>query len=176
MHADSPQKKGMKKALYPGSFDPITNGHVDIVKRALQVFDQVLIAISHNQEKSPVFSLPEREELIKQIFVGESRIVVCSFEGLLVDFAKKMGAVHVVRGLRAASDFEYEFQLAAMNRCIEPQVDSVFFMTGSDTYFLSSRLVKEVAFLGGDITKMVPHAVVKALAQKRAALQKGGKQ
>jgi pantetheine-phosphate adenylyltransferase len=161
----------MKRAIYPGSFDPITNGHVDIIRRALSVFDRILIAISHNQEKSPAFSLKERKELIEQCFLADNRIEVTIFDGLLVEFAKRQNTPLVVRGLRAASDFEYEFQLAAMNRNIGPEIDTVFFMTGSETYFLSSRLVKEVAFLGGDVSKMVPPHVAVALAQKRNNLE-----
>lgn len=156
----------MKRAIYPGSFDPITNGHVDIVKRALLVFDGIVIAISHNQEKSPAFSIAERKKLIEETFRDDSRVEVAFFDGLLVDFAHKMQAPLIVRGLRATSDFEYEFQLAAMNRSIRADVDTVFFMTGSETYFISSRLVKEVAFLGGDVKKMVPPQVAQALSLK----------
>ena len=162
----------MKKAIYPGSFDPITNGHIDIIKRALQVFDQVLIAISHNRDKSAVFNFDERLYLIKQSFENEPRVEVVVIKGLLVDFAQKQRTPLIVRGLRAASDFEYEFQLAAMNRSLEPRVDTVFFMTGSETYFLSSRLVKEVAFLGGDVSNMVPPIVAQALETKRLELEK----
>lgn len=161
----------MTRAIYPGSFDPLTNGHVDIVKRALLVFDDILIAIAQNQEKSPAFSVNEREDLIRQSFAGEKRIEVSSFDGLLVDFAQSMQTPFVVRGLRAASDFEYEFQLAAMNRSVNTNIDTVFFMTGSDVYFLSSRLVKEVAFLGGDVRKMVPPHVAEALARRRETLK-----
>lgn len=160
----------MKKAIYPGSFDPVTNGHVEIIKRALLVFDRLLIATTHNQEKSAIFSLEERQKLIEQCFINEERVQVTSFEGLLVDFAQKNDTPFIVRGLRATSDFEYEFQLAAMNRSLNPGIDTVFFMTGSDTHFLSSRLVKEVALLGGDIRKMVPSHVAKALIQKRKTL------
>ena len=162
----------MKKAIYPGSFDPITNGHVDIIKRALQVFDRIIIAISHNRDKSAVFGFEERVSLIQQSFEKESRLEVVVIKGLLVDFAQAQRTPHIVRGLRAASDFEYEFQLAAMNRCLKPGVDTVFFMTGSDNYFLSSRLVKEVAFLGGDVSKMVPPVVLEALGKKRLELEK----
>jgi len=162
----------MKKAIYPGSFDPITNGHIDIIKRALQVFDQVLIAISHNRDKSAVFNFEERVSLIKKSFESEPRVEVVVIKGLLVDFAQKQRTPLIVRGLRAASDFEYEFQLAAMNRSLEPRVDTVFFMTGSETYFLSSRLVKEVAFLGGDVRNMVPPVVVQALENKRLEFKK----
>lgn len=156
----------MKRAIYPGSFDPITNGHIDIVKRALLVFDGLVIAILENQEKKPAFTIEERKELIESSFKDEKRIEVLSFDGLLLDFAQRIDAPFIVRGLRAASDFEYEFQLAAMNRSINSSIDTVFLMTGSETYFLSSRLVKEVAFLGGNVKKMVPPHVALALAQK----------
>jgi len=161
----------MKKAIYPGSFDPLTNGHVDIVKRALQVFDRVVIALSHNHDKSAVFSFEERVFLIQQSFKEDPRLEIVIIKGLLVDFAHEQRTPFIVRGLRAQSDFEYEFQLAAMNRCLKPCIDTVFFMTGSDNYFLSSRLVKEVAFLGGDVSKMVPAVVVEALKNKRLELE-----
>lgn len=153
----------MKKAIYPGSFDPITNGHVDIIERALKFFDHLIIAISVNQEKSPVFSLEQRKELLEQTFKDEKRISVVIFDGLLVDFARASETPLVVRGLRAASDFEYEFQLASMNRKLDPTFETIFLMTGSDTYFLSSRLVKEIAALGGDVSNMVPNHVAAAL-------------
>ncbi len=156
----------MRKAIYPGSFDPITNGHVDIIRRALTIFDELIIGISVNQEKSPVFTLEERRDLLLSTFPGESRLTVEIFEGLLVDFARNNQTSLVVRGLRAASDFDYEFQLAAMNRSLDHNFETVFLMTGSDTYFLSSRLVKEIALLGGDVSKMVPPHVVQALKKK----------
>jgi pantetheine-phosphate adenylyltransferase len=157
----------MKRAIYPGTFDPITNGHVDIIRRALTIFDELIVGIAVNQEKSPVFSAEERKQLIRQSFANDSRIDVVNFEGLLVDFAKHCNTPFVVRGLRAASDFEYEFPLAAMNRSMDNNFETVFLMTGSDTYFLSSRLVKEIALLGGDVTKMVPKHVSLALKRKR---------
>ncbi len=171
MVSSSQHIKAMKKAIYPGSFDPLTNGHVDIIQRALLVYDHLLIAITHNREKSPAFTIEERKTLIRECFKGESRIEITSFNGLLVDFASAQKAPFIVRGLRAASDFEYEFQLAAMNRHLNAGIDTVFFMTGSETYFLSSRLVKEVAMLGGDVSKMVPSPVAMALKNKRAVDQ-----
>lgn len=161
----------MKRAIYPGSFDPLTNGHVDIIERALLVFDGLIIALSHNQEKSPAFSIAERKALIEETFYNDGRIEVCFFDGLLVDFTQKKQAPFIVRGLRATSDFEYEFQLASMNRSLRADVDTVFFMSGSETYFISSRLVKEVAFLGGDVRKMVPPPIAAALAQKSKQMQ-----
>ncbi len=157
----------MKKAIYPGSFDPITNGHVDIIERALRIFDELTIAISVNQEKSPAFSLEERRILIEETFAKNKNLSVIIFDGLLVDLTKKVGISLVIRGLRAASDFEYEFQLAAMNRSLDKNFETIFLMTGSDTHFLSSRLVKEIAFLGGDVSSMVPKHVMKALINKR---------
>lgn len=168
MEASGIHEKTMKKAIYPGSFDPITNGHVDIVQRALQVYDRILIAIARNQDKAPAFTVEERKSLIHQVFKNDVRIEITSFDGLLVDFAEQMNTPFIVRGLRAASDFEYEFQLAAMNRHINTNIDTVFFMTSNETYFLSSRLVKEVAMLGGDVSRMVPKEVVIALKNKRS--------
>jgi pantetheine-phosphate adenylyltransferase len=153
----------MKKAIYPGSFDPLTNGHVDIIRRAFSIFDKIVVGICVNQDKSPVFSLNERKDLIEQTFSHDERLEVVIFEGLLVDFARAQQTSLVVRGLRAASDFEYEFPLAAMNRSMDKNFETVFLMTGSDTYFLSSRLVKEIALLGGDVDKMVPKHVAAAL-------------
>lgn len=156
----------MKKAIYPGSFDPITNGHVDIINRALTIVDELVVAISKNQEKSPVFSLEERRDMVKQCFASNAKVNVTIFDGLLVDFARENHTSLVVRGLRAASDFEYEFQLASMNRSLDRNFETMFLMTGSDHYFLSSRLVKEVAFLGGDVSKMVPQHVAVALTKR----------
>lgn len=161
----------MNTALYPGSFDPITNGHVDIIERAMALYDHVIVAVLNNSEKSAVFSAPERVKLLRQTFASDNRVSVESFSGLLVDFAQSKQVNVVLRGLRAASDFEYEFQLAAMNRRLAPAIDTVFLMTGKDTFFLSSRLVKEVAFLGGDITSMVPAHVAVALKNKCGSIR-----
>ncbi len=156
----------MKTAIYPGSFDPLTNGHVDIIERSLKLFDHVIVSILHNSAKSTLFSLDERISLIKEVFKGNSRLSVETFDGLLVNFAKSKQIFSVMRGLRAASDFEYEFQLAAMNRRLCPDLETVFLMTGKDTFFLSSRLVKEVALLGGEVSSMVPKVVEIALKNK----------
>ena len=157
-----------KIAIYPGSFDPITNGHVDLVKRTLRVFDQVIVAIARNPDKdNSLFTLEERLEMIREVFKGlGSRVKADSFDGLLVKYAKKKGAKVIVRGLRAVSDFEYEFQMAMMNRELAPDLETLFMMTGQDHFYLSSRLVKEVAGLGGDVSAMVPKAVFKKLGKR----------
>jgi pantetheine-phosphate adenylyltransferase len=159
-------------ALFPGSFDPITNGHVDIIGRGLTVFDEVIVAILVNTEKTPLFTVAERVAIIEGFFSGEPRLRVASFSGLLVDYARKASASVIVRGLRAVSDFEYEFQMALMNRRLDPAIETVFMMPAEQYSYLSSRLVKEVAQLGGDVSGLVPPAVAAALALKnsRAAL------
>ncbi len=152
-----------KVALYPGSFDPITLGHVDIVERALQVFDEVVVAVAVNIRKTPTFSGDERVDLIRATFVDEPRVEVVSFSGLLVDYARTRGIKTVLRGLRAVSDFEFEFQLASMNRRLTEEVDFIFMMTSEEHFFVSSSLVREVALNGGDVTQFVPPPVVAAL-------------
>jgi len=149
-------------AVYPGSFDPITNGHVDIVHRSLAIFDQVVVAVAVNLRKTSLFSVEERLEQARAVF-PDPRVEVDSFEGLLVDYVVRRGARVVVRGLRALADFEYEFQLAHMNRRLAPNVETVFLMTGDKDFFLSSSLVKEVASLGGDLSGLVPEVVREAL-------------
>jgi pantetheine-phosphate adenylyltransferase len=149
-------------AVYPGSFDPITNGHVDIVNRSLAIFDQVVLAVAVNLRKTSLFSVEERLEQARAVF-PDPRVEVDSFQGLLVDYVVRRGARVVVRGLRALADFEYEFQLAHMNRRLAPSVETVFLMTGDKDFFLSSSLVKEVASLGGDLTGLVPEVVREAL-------------
>ena len=153
-------------ALFPGSFDPITNGHVDIIGRGLTVFDEVIVAILVNSEKTPLFTVAERVAIIEDAFSGESRLRVASFSGLLVDYARKASASVIVRGLRAVSDFEYEFQMALMNRRLDPAIETVFMMPAEQYSYLSSRLVKEVAQLGGDVSGLVPPGVAAALAGK----------
>ena len=149
-------------AVYPGSFDPITNGHVDIVHRSLAIFDRVVVAVAANLRKTSLFSIDERIEQARAVF-GDGRVEVDSFSGLLVDYARRRGAGVVVRGLRALADFEYEFQLAHMNRRLAPTVETVVLMTGDKDFFLSSSLVKEVASLGGDLSGLVPEVVRQAL-------------
>jgi pantetheine-phosphate adenylyltransferase len=150
-------------AVYPGSFDPLHNGHVDIIERCRPLFDEVIVAVLHNEGKSPLFSVEERVEVIRAIVDGHADCRVESFSGLLVDFMDRMGARAVVRGLRAVSDFEYEFQMALMNRRLNPRVETVFMMPREDCSYLSSRLVKEVFSLGGDVTGLVPDLVLERL-------------
>lgn len=155
-------------AVYPGSFDPITNGHIDLVERTLRIFDRVILAIAINPAKdSSLFSTEERVEMIREVFKGlGKRVQVDSFEGLLVDYAERVGARVIIRGLRAISDFEYEFQMAMMNRELKPNIETLFMMTGESYFYVSSRLVKEVVGLGGDVATFVPKNVLKQLKQK----------
>lgn len=154
-------------AVYPGTFDPITNGHLDILERALRLFDHVIVTIAVNQRKQPLFSAEERIQFIRDAMPhAKGRLQFEQFDGLLVDFCRAHGASVIVRGLRALADFEYEFQFAHMNRRLAPGIDSVFFMTDERNHYVSSSLVKEVASLGGDVTGLVPAAVVTALAAK----------
>jgi pantetheine-phosphate adenylyltransferase len=154
-------------AVYPGTFDPITNGHADILRRSLGIFDRVVVALAENVRKAPLFSLDERKSMILEALDGDSRIEVDAFQGLLVDYCRRRNAAVVIRGLRALADFEYEFQLAHMNRHLAPEVETMFLMTSEESFYVSSSLVKEVALMGGDVSRMVPPAVVAALARKR---------
>ena len=150
-------------AVYPGSFDPVTNGHLDILNRALLVFDQIIVALAENPRKQPIFSVDERAEFIREALKEKSRVSFDAFDGLLVQFCRSKNATCIVRGLRAMADFEYEFQFAHMNRRLDPEVDSVFFMTDERNHYVSSSLVKEVASLGGDVEGLVPPSVASAL-------------
>jgi pantetheine-phosphate adenylyltransferase len=153
----------MTTAIYPGTFDPITNGHSDLIGRACQIFDKVIVAIAANPKKAPLFNLEERVELAEAALVSMDNVMVCGFDSLLADFAAEHGAKVILRGLRAVSDFEYEFQLAGMNRRLAPDIETVF-LTPAETYtFLSSSLVKEVAGLGGDVSEFVDAKVRAAL-------------
>jgi pantetheine-phosphate adenylyltransferase len=155
-------------AVYPGTFDPITNGHVDILRRSLAVFDTIIVAIADNVRKAPLFTLAERIDFIKAALgSGEAdRVEYDAFSGLLVDYCRRRGAGTIVRGLRALADFEYEFQFAVMNRRLAPSVDTMFLMTAEENFYVSSSLVKEVASFGGDVSGLVPEAVGRALAAK----------
>jgi pantetheine-phosphate adenylyltransferase len=149
-------------AVYPGSFDPMTNGHLDILRRALVVFDEVRIAVAYNQEKpSGLFTPPERVTIIQEV-VGEfgSRVSADAFHGLLTDYCRRIGAGTIIRGLRAVADFEYEFQMTMMNRHLAPDLETVFLMAGEQHFYTSSKLVKEVASLGGDVHGLVPDAAL----------------
>lgn len=155
-----------KIALYPGTFDPITNGHVDLVQRALKLFDKVVIGIAFAHHKKPLFSFDERVALVEEIFKDSDNVSVVGFEGLLVDFAKQQHAHAVIRGLRAVSDFEYEFGLANMNRSLDENFEAVFLTPSQEYSFVSSTLVREVAKLGGDVSKFVPPPVLTAFGKK----------
>ena len=155
-----------KIAVYPGTFDPVTNGHSDLVRRAMHVFDKVVIGVAASPQKEPVFSLKERVQFANTAFAEISGVEICGFNGLLVDFARDYNAVAVLRGLRAVSDFEFEFQLASMNRHLDPTLESIFLTPAEQFSFISSSLVREVAALGGDVSQFVHPEVAKALAQK----------
>jgi len=153
-------------AVYPGSFDPITLGHIDILMRGLELFDKVIVAIAHNIQKKSLFTVQERMDLIKKSVMGNENVIIDNFEGLLVDYVKKVNARFVIRGLRAMSDFEYEFQMASMNRNLNIGMDTIFMMTSKDYFFVSSRTVKEVAAFGGPVGAFVPEVVEKSLKEK----------
>jgi len=161
-----------KKAVYPGSFDPITNGHVDIIRRGLEIFEQILVAVLENPKKKSLFSTKERVAMIQEIFSDCKNVEVKAFHGLLVDFAKKNDAKMIIRGLRAISDFEYEFQMALMNRKLDPEIETLFMMPSLNYSFLSSRLVKEVSMLGGCLEGLVPTEVEKNLKNKQKSAPK----
>lgn len=160
----------MRTVIYPGSFDPLTNGHLDVLQRATKLFDRVVIAIASSDGKHPLFTLEERLALVRESIRGMAKVEADIFEGLLVDYVQRRSAHAVVRGLRAVSDFEFEFQLALMNRKLNDSFETIFMMP-KDTYtFLSSRIVKEIARLGGDVSAFVPDHVRAALLAKLSAL------
>jgi len=156
-------------AIYPGSFDPLTNGHVDIIRRGARLFDRIVIAVLINLEKAPLFTVPERVDIAREAFAGHANVEVDTFDGLLVDYARKRGAGVIVKGLRAVSDFEFEMQMALMNRRLNPDVETVFMMPTQPYTFVSSRLVKEVVALGGSVHGLVPESVEKRLREKKLA-------
>ena len=161
----------MRRAIYPGSFDPVTNGHLDIIQRGCKLFDEIIVAILINSDKTPFFSVPERREILaevlKEIERGGCKVIVDSFEGLLVQYAAEREAHAIVRGIRAISDYEYELQMALMNRRLEPALETVFMMPAEAYSYVSSRLVKEVFQLGGNIAGLVPTVVEERMRQQK---------
>lgn len=158
-----------RRALYPGSFDPVTFGHIDLIDRARQLFDQVYIAVAINEEKKPLFSVEERLKLLKQAAGQKKGVTIDTFEGLIVEYAKRNGIGIIIRGLRATSDFDYEFQMALTNRQLAVEIDTMFLMPSEKHFYISSRLIKEIARLGGDVSRFVPPFVNRAIAEKFAA-------
>jgi pantetheine-phosphate adenylyltransferase len=156
----------MRRAIYPGSFDPVTNGHLDVVERGRKLFDEVIVAVADNDEKKPLFSLRERLDLLRRTVGKIEKVRIAQFKGLLVEFAEAEKAGAVIRGLRAVSDFEFEFQMALMNRKLNAVVETIFLMPKEEYTYLSSRIVKEIARLGGDVSSFVPVCVAKALNRK----------
>jgi pantetheine-phosphate adenylyltransferase len=156
----------MRTAIYPGSFDPLTNGHLDVIQRAAKLFDRVIVAVALNESKHPLFTLEERKRMVEQAVRRLPNVSADSFEGLLMDYAQRQSAQAVIRGLRAVSDFEFEFQLALMNRKLNERIETIFMMPKDAYTFLSSRIVKEIASLGGDVSAFVPAHVRTALLQK----------
>jgi pantetheine-phosphate adenylyltransferase len=154
------------RAIYPGTFDPITNGHLDLIQRGLRIFDHIIVAVAENPGKKPLFTVAERLEMIQVALKGTPNVTTDTFGGLLVDYIKSQNARVVLRGLRAVTDFEYEFQMAMMNRRLEPEIETVFLMTGLRWVFLSSRIIKEAAVHGGNIEGMVPELVHHKLKEK----------
>jgi pantetheine-phosphate adenylyltransferase len=161
-----------RTAIYPGTFDPITYGHIDVVERAVEIFDTVIVAVAHNPTKKPLFTTQERLKLLRDTLGKYENVKVDQFEGLLVDYARKKKATAIVRGLRAISDFEYEFQMALMNRKLAEHITTVFLMPHEKYTYLNSSLVREIVLLGGDVSEFVPPNVGKALAQKVQSIGK----
>lgn len=155
-----------KIAVYPGSFDPITNGHINLIERALKIFDKLIVAIAVNAAKTPLFTVEERVEMIKGVTRNNPKVIVDSFEGLLVDYVEAKDINVIIRGLRAMSDFEYEFQMTFMNRKLKRSIETIFMMTGLRWFYVNSRIIKEVAVAGGSIKGLVPDIVCEKLKEK----------
>jgi len=153
-------------AVYPGTFDPVTNGHLDLVERSLRIFDEVIVAIAENPKKEPLFSLEERIDMFREVTKGFRRVTIEGFDGLLVDYVKEKKASGIVRGLRAVSDFEYEMQMALMNRRLDHTIETVFLMPNEEYSFITSTIVREAASYGGDVSSLVPKAIVGKLRKK----------
>ena len=164
-----------KIAVYPGSFDPITYGHIDIIRRVLKIFDKVIVAVAHNYDKRSLFSPQEKVEMIEEALKDYPNVVVESFEGLLMEYMRRTGAKVVLRGLRATSDFDYEYHMASMNRSLNKEIDTLFMVTGKDYFFISSRTIREVAGLGGSVEGLVPENVARKLKEKFAQQKKGAR-
>jgi pantetheine-phosphate adenylyltransferase len=162
------QARSPRIAIYPGSFDPLTNGHVDIIERGARIFDSIVVAVLANVEKKPLFSESERVQIVRDVFKDRPNVQVDTFDGLLVEYAQRKNASVIVRGLRAISDFEYEFQMALMNRHLAPGLETVFMMPAEQYTYISSRLIKEVFMLNGEIDGLVPKLVEERLHAKRA--------
>ena len=167
-------QKTERIAVYPGSFDPFTNGHLSLVRRGLEVFDRIIVAVARDSGKSPLFSLDERVEMIREVFRGQLRVEVEAFSGLLIEYVPSKGANTILRGMRAVSDFEYEFQMALMNRKLKPSIHTVFMMTDYRWLYISSTIVKDVARLGGDIEGLVPESIHLRMDARIADLRAAG--
>ena len=161
-----------RTAIFPGSFDPLTNGHIDIIQRSAKLFDRIVVAVLTNAAKTPLFSVEERMAIINENFKGQPNVEADSFDGLLVDYARRKQATVIVRGMRGISDFEYELQMAMLNRHLDPSVETVFMMPAEQYTYVSSRLIKEVMSLGGNITGLVPPGVERRLGEKRRDVSK----
>ncbi|MCL4490515.1 MAG: pantetheine-phosphate adenylyltransferase [Nitrospirae bacterium] len=162
----------MKLAIYPGTFDPVTNGHLDLIERGLRIFDELIVAVAYNPKKQPLFSIEERLHLIRESVKGYKKLRVEEFNGLLVDYVKSKSGIVIIRGLRAVSDFEYEFQMALMNRRLAMDIETVFMMPSEEFSYLTSTIVKEIASFGGSVSGLVPQTVEKVLKERFGKVQK----